>query len=889
MGCAGRAANVAVVLLLFTGTHACGSCRSPAPGTAEEDASAVAGDRDAAAPSPDGAAWTDAGVRPDASIQGPPDGAVPVDAGVGLDATSHGSDAAAGDAGPGLDASVTPVPDAGHPVDSGATPPSDAATHVPNPDAPPPIGEITVGGAAGGGYCPRKVFWQQDPGFANPATQESSRKSNALSMSAGRHPMMGCMRWTDAYANSVDGGGYSDQPAMLAWHDWLAPRQQLWARWSDGTVFAANRSDIDVAYVSPAMPLDPGDVLPGMTDTTYADFLATRLSQHALNHGLRGLSVADYHDSLPYGDADSLDFNIRVMDHFEQRAGVDVPGGTVAERSSSINSHYRAPWRDFWGDAFADFWAGTLSRIKAGSGEDTAFLMQVAFPATVARSKGVDLRRMQERMSGSASKRCINVELQGDEGRAFKEVSTMVSRLGMFAAWEPDMHTGAIMNLPPSLPVVYVATDAFWRGVDAWLRRQDIAGDGVRLTDIELLDSNNGDLTDSANGIPSAQGGPAANAFDHNRSTFWEDRALQSPEVRASWIQYQFPGGQARTLTSYSVQGNGYRSCLNPRDWQLLGSNDNGGTWNVLDERSGESFGHVERRVFPLAVPATFNTFRLNITSITKPMPERARLSMGMKLLKAAWLAVGYVHVANRDGSIRRALTYVQRYYSDARQVPAELWEQFHGIIPRAPWGVAGYYSVPLQRVLEAAGREETFSAEMDGRGLKRILPGYWVSDAALAQLPPANRPTAWVVADAAALPADERTRLEATAPVHDVKAWDTVPSPVVFSALGAEGDLVTGYAFVDQHGRVILVATRTGNTTAGDIEAQAMFTLPPTHDGTYQAAELLPAGSPYLLSSGTHFTFTIAGGSGVLSFPMSMGDTRVLVTNLPQSTSTRP
>jgi signal transduction histidine kinase len=73
-------------------------------------------------------------------------------------------------------------------------------------------------------------------------------------------------------------------------------------------------------------------------------------------------------------------------------------------------------------------------------------------------------------------------------------------------------------------------------------------------------------------------------------------------------------------LTGYALTSADDFPVRDPRDWKLLGSNDGGKTWDLLDRRAGEEFAtRFQRRVFPLAHPAAYQTFRLQIDSILSP------------------------------------------------------------------------------------------------------------------------------------------------------------------------------------------------------------------------------------------------------------------------------
>jgi len=76
-------------------------------------------------------------------------------------------------------------------------------------------------------------------------------------------------------------------------------------------------------------------------------------------------------------------------------------------------------------------------------------------------------------------------------------------------------------------------------------------------------------------------------------------------------------GGMARVLTGYALTSANDRPGADPRDWRLLGSNDGGTSWNLLDERRDELFaGRFERRVFGLTNPAACTLYRWEVQAV---------------------------------------------------------------------------------------------------------------------------------------------------------------------------------------------------------------------------------------------------------------------------------
>jgi hypothetical protein len=111
----------------------------------------------------------------------------------------------------------------------------------------------------------------------------------------------------------------------------------------------------------------------------------------------------------------------------------------------------------------------------------------------------------------------------------------------------------------------------------------------------------------------------AASAFD-NTLAKWLDFAESDPATRASWIQYQYPGGLERVVTNYSITSANDAPERDPATWALLGSNDGGTNWVTLDAQSDQVFtDRYETRAFAIASPAAYNLYHLRIDSVAEP------------------------------------------------------------------------------------------------------------------------------------------------------------------------------------------------------------------------------------------------------------------------------
>lgn len=263
----------------------------------------------------------------------------------------------------------------------------------------------------------------------------------------------------------------------------------------------------------------------------------------------------------------------------------------------------------------------------------------------------------------------------------------------------------------------------------------------------------------------------------------------------------------------------------------------------------------------------------------------------GQKYLKHHWLSVGWTHVANIDGTVRRAPESFMRSYWDAAEVNPDLITTLLSHIPRHPFGPAFYYSAAIERSYEVGNGKTSnqwwacqfqLLGDMDpvlvntrqghARGL---CLGYYVSDLGLDHLAAADKPTGWIVYNSDRLPAPEKAKLEAIAPIYDIDVSRTDGNGAIAASLLAAGPIhfdqaqdqcINGLAFVDQNGSVILMVTNTLDT---DGTATAVFSN--VLDGSFDCNGLL--GTPGAKLS-------ISGGKG--SFALSVPARETLVFEIP-------
>jgi len=138
--------------------------------------------------------------------------------------------------------------------------------------------------------------------------------------------------------------------------------------------------------------------------------------------------------------------------------------------------------------------------------------------------------------------------------------------------------------------------------------------------------SDDGQALRSVGGIATAStedvSANAAKAFDQLGTTAWSSGGTPA----TAWLQYQF-NGPSWAITQYKLVSSPGDAGADPRDWQLLGSND-GNNWTVLDSRTNETFTartQAKRYAFANAIPYRF--YRLDITATAGGAGSGVRLA----------------------------------------------------------------------------------------------------------------------------------------------------------------------------------------------------------------------------------------------------------------------
>lgn len=126
-----------------------------------------------------------------------------------------------------------------------------------------------------------------------------------------------------------------------------------------------------------------------------------------------------------------------------------------------------------------------------------------------------------------------------------------------------------------------------------------------------LAAKDKGTVKASGDGFPKEH---FTNAFDGNSATKW---CIKTPEV---WIEYHFPDSARPAVAAYSITTANDAPDRDPGQWQLLGSNDGGRTWEPVDSRQNPKWqSRFHKRLFKLDQPAQYNAYRLEIKNSGNP------------------------------------------------------------------------------------------------------------------------------------------------------------------------------------------------------------------------------------------------------------------------------
>jgi hypothetical protein len=102
-------------------------------------------------------------------------------------------------------------------------------------------------------------------------------------------------------------------------------------------------------------------------------------------------------------------------------------------------------------------------------------------------------------------------------------------------------------------------------------------------------------------------------AFDDDTNTKWLDNGGVPSVEDPSWVQLDF--ANPRIVNNMSITSANDGPERDPENFTLVGSNDAGVTWEVVESFIGESFDErFERKLFEMNNGFAYSTYRLNIT-----------------------------------------------------------------------------------------------------------------------------------------------------------------------------------------------------------------------------------------------------------------------------------
>ncbi len=237
------------------------------------------------------------------------------------------------------------------------------------------------------------------------------------------------------------------------------------------------------------------------------------------------------------------------------------------------------------------------------------------------------------------------------------------------------------------------------------------------------------------------------------------------------------------------------------------------------------------------------------------------------RFVKQHWFGVMWAHCATRDGGLRRAVMSWSGNHSNQGRAPKAVYDLVQARYPAAPFGPALYYSVSVEKSLEKEQKYWRFDWDIEKFAAQGFVPVYAVSDTAIDRLKFA--PTAFISDEIDRISPEERKKVEAIAPLYDHNVGiDKIPLPV--RVQGA-----TGFAFVDQNKKTVIVAARPMSQWKDRIRGEVTVEFSGIKDGVYRARDLIDYDK--------EFTITVKGGKGAFSFPLERsGDCRVFESDIP-------
>lgn len=145
--------------------------------------------------------------------------------------------------------------------------------------------------------------------------------------------------------------------------------------------------------------------------------------------------------------------------------------------------------------------------------------------------------------------------------------------------------------------------------LDSTRDNQVVVIDPSKILETDITNKNSIFSVQYDNTNPNDQGENSPHLVDNSLST----KFLIFGFVTPAWCQLLFPVQE--TVEAYTITSANDTPTRDPKDWQLLGSND-GSSWTVLDTRTNEFFGgRFETHRYVVASPGAYLYYRWNITA----------------------------------------------------------------------------------------------------------------------------------------------------------------------------------------------------------------------------------------------------------------------------------
>lgn len=144
-------------------------------------------------------------------------------------------------------------------------------------------------------------------------------------------------------------------------------------------------------------------------------------------------------------------------------------------------------------------------------------------------------------------------------------------------------------------------------------------GDGLMgFSELELLMVSYSQMIDwtDADGEVSASsqihdGEGFAKAFDNNVATKW-----LTGWTSTGWIQYDFGAGNAHVVNLYTITSANDAPNRDPKDWILMGSNDGGVTWDLVDIQFDQLWDErFQTREFAIENSTAYQMYKLDVSA----------------------------------------------------------------------------------------------------------------------------------------------------------------------------------------------------------------------------------------------------------------------------------